>query len=125
MFHERMTITKRALVQRINRVLANHNETLHVSKGKIDSGQIHIVSAFGFISRKNVDLEKVGQELRVFKAWEQYEFSKHLTHTLNVRIIGKSPVAHSPMRRPCQTWLYDGQEAKQIMANAIPRQNRR
>jgi hypothetical protein len=67
-------VSLRALMQRVNRALANQDETLKTSRGercRQQMGDYYIVNTSrNFIVDKNVDPEELGRELGVLKAWE-------------------------------------------------------
>ncbi len=67
-------VTKRALVQRINRKLAVKGEKLIATRGEIaqfELGEFYRVSvAGGTITSKHVEPEKLGRELGVLKPYE-------------------------------------------------------
>jgi hypothetical protein len=66
-------VTKRALVQRINRKLAATGEKLIATRGEIaqsELGDFYRVNAHGTITSKNDEPEKVGRELGVLKPYE-------------------------------------------------------
>jgi hypothetical protein len=66
-------VTKRALVQRINRKLAAKGEKLIATRGEIaqsELGDFYRVNAHGAITSKNDEPEKLGRELGVLKPYE-------------------------------------------------------
>jgi hypothetical protein len=71
-------ITKRALIQRINRKLDKEGQTLKTNRGfvgagKHDLGRYYIVDfATNGIIDLDVDLEATGRELGVLQGWEEF-----------------------------------------------------
>lgn len=66
-------VTRRALVQRINRKLAATGEKLIATRGEIarhELGEFYRVNASGSITSKDDDLENLGRELGVLKPYE-------------------------------------------------------
>lgn len=72
-----LSITKRAVIQRINRKLSRDGQQLRASRserGRTDAGDYYIVD----LNRKAIlathcDLEKLGRKLEVVAAWERLE----------------------------------------------------
>ena len=78
--HSRRTVTisERALVQRINRKLAPDFEQLRVaridSRVEFDFGRYYLINqSLNFVIAKNCDLETLGRELGVLTAFESLE----------------------------------------------------
>jgi hypothetical protein len=71
---ERVPVTPRALVQRINRALAADDEELRKSRGMrafLDLGHYYTIDKRqNFIARKEVDIEELGRSLNVLKPHE-------------------------------------------------------
>jgi hypothetical protein len=62
------TITKRALVRRINRVLAKQNQVLRKTRGgwsTVNLGEFYILNHYGNVVDHHVDIVWLGQELNV------------------------------------------------------------
>ncbi len=74
---EKVLVTRRALIQRINRVLAKREEQLRAYRGgrwQSDLGRYYIVDlGRNAIVRGDVDLEDVGRELKVIAGYEAIE----------------------------------------------------
>ena len=70
---EKIPITKRALVQRINRHLRGRNEALRGKRG-VNTGEYYLVD-FGrnTVIEDSVAIEKLGWELGVLKPYERLE----------------------------------------------------
>jgi hypothetical protein len=70
----KVPVTKRALIQRVNRALAKDGEQLKATKGaqaQLDLGEFYVVDvSLNAVSRKDVDLEKLARELGVLKPYE-------------------------------------------------------
>lgn len=70
----KVPVTKRALIQRVNRALAKDGEQLKATKGaqaQLDLGEFYVVDVSGnSVSRKDVDLEKLARELGALKPYE-------------------------------------------------------
>jgi hypothetical protein len=70
-------VTKRALMQRVNRALKADGEQLKVSRGMrafLDLGELFTVDiSRNFISRKDIDLERLARQLGVLKPYETLE----------------------------------------------------
>jgi hypothetical protein len=68
-----MSVTRRALVQRINRHLRNRNEALRGKRGG-NTGEYYLVD-FGrnTVVEDSVAIEKLGRELGVLKPYERLE----------------------------------------------------
>jgi len=70
----RVPVTRRALIQRVNRALAKDGEQLKATKGtqaQLDLGDFYVIDISGnSVSRKDVDLEKLARELGVLKPYE-------------------------------------------------------
>ena len=68
-------VSRRAVVQRVNRALSKEDQTLKASRGlraMSDLGSYYIVSlSRNAILRKDVDVEKVGRQLGVLKPYER------------------------------------------------------
>ena len=72
----RALVTKRAIVQRINRALAREGQKLIARRGKWRSelGDFYIVDVIrNAITNEYVDLEDCGRGLKVLAEWEQLE----------------------------------------------------
>ncbi len=71
---DRVPVTMKALVQRINRKLADSNEALRKTRGAralIDLGDWYVLDTNrNLILHKNVDPEVLGRELGVLHPWE-------------------------------------------------------
>jgi len=69
------TISRRALLQRINRALASDNQVLKATRGEFDRpdlGDYYIVDLGSRrVSRKKLDPVKLGRELGVLRDYEQ------------------------------------------------------
>lgn len=66
---KKITITQRALIQRINRVLKKDLETL---KSDRRGGYMHVDLNRNAIIEEDVDLMAKAKELSVLKAWEAF-----------------------------------------------------
>lgn len=70
----KVSVSKRALLQRINRVLKKDDEVVRASRGaraKQDLGDFYAINLRrNFLADSNVDLEKLGRKLDVLKPWE-------------------------------------------------------
>ena len=68
-------ITTRALVQRINRALAEDDEVLKAPRGEKalqELGQYYVLDFNrNAVTRKDVDIEELGRSLGVLKAFEK------------------------------------------------------
>ena len=73
MAKNKVPVTQRALIQRINRAL--DHEVVKVSRGmraRIDCGEFYAVDvSTNAISAKDIDLEKWGRDLEVLKPYEE------------------------------------------------------
>lgn len=74
----KVPITRRALIQRINRVLAKDGEVLktnrHPGVGRDDLGRHYVVDVNrNFLVDRDVDLEEVGRRLKVIAGYETIE----------------------------------------------------
>jgi len=72
---QKISISMRALIQRINRVLAKDNEVLKKSRSSRTSlsvGEYFVLDIMkNFISRTQVDPEQLGRKLGVLKLYEE------------------------------------------------------
>ena len=70
---DKIPITKRALVQRINRQLRGRNEALRGKRG-VNTGEYYRVN-FGrnTVIEDSVAIEKLGRELGILKPYERLE----------------------------------------------------
>ena len=70
----RVTVSTRALVQRINRKLAQEGEQLKATRGgqaQIDLGDYYLLDLrLNAVVGKNIDPERLGRELGVLAKWE-------------------------------------------------------
>lgn len=70
----KVPITMRALIQRINRKLADDDDVLKVARGekmRQDAGDFYIVNTrLNGLTGKDVDPEKLARELGLLKDWE-------------------------------------------------------
>ena len=70
-----VSITRRALTQRINRALLKQNERLYKSRGMrmyFDVGDFYVVDLRrNLVAGKDVDPEELGRELGVLKKYER------------------------------------------------------
>jgi hypothetical protein len=70
---EKVPITKRALVQRINRHLRNRNEALRGKRGA-NTGEYYLVDfTRNALIQDGVSIDKLGRELNVLKPYERLE----------------------------------------------------
>jgi hypothetical protein len=70
---EKVPITKRALVQRINRHLRNRNEALRGKRGA-NTGEYYLVDfTRNVLIQDGVSIDKLGRELNVLKPYERLE----------------------------------------------------
>ena len=71
----KIQVTTRALIQRINRKLKPGQEQLRISRSERaerDVGRYYVVDyRQNLVIRDNVDIEKLGRELDVLKAYEE------------------------------------------------------
>jgi len=71
----RVLVSKRALIQRINRRLVREGEKLYATRGRKsfqDLGEFYIIDVGrNFVAQKDVDLEELGRELKVLSPWEK------------------------------------------------------
>jgi len=69
------TISRRALLQRINRALGSENQVLRATRGEMDRaelGDYYIVDvARHAVTKKNVDPVKLGLDLGVLRKYER------------------------------------------------------
>jgi hypothetical protein len=78
----KVAVSKRALVQRINRKLAHQDKKLKAGTERTWSttGDYFIVSLVpshgNFIVGMNIDIEELGEELGVLQPWEKLEESQ-------------------------------------------------
>jgi len=74
---ERVAVSMRALVQRINRHLKENDEIMKSPRGRRmrwDVGDFYVIDAKrNFVVSKDVDPEALGRELGVLKPWEKVE----------------------------------------------------
>jgi len=72
---QKVPITMRALIQRINRKLAQDDEVLHAARSeraRQDVGDYFVVDIrHGGINHKNVDVDALGRDLGVLRPWEE------------------------------------------------------
>ena len=77
MKREKVPVTMRALVARINRKLVADDEVLKISRGmrtKLDCGEYWILNFNrNWVARKDVDPEELGRKLGVLKPWEEVQ----------------------------------------------------
>jgi hypothetical protein len=71
-------VSRRALIQRINRKLRATNELLRAyrgdGRGRQNLGDLYVLDLRrNFAVRTHVDLEQIGRELGVLHAWEEVE----------------------------------------------------
>jgi len=70
---QKIPITKRALVQRINRLLRKRNEALRGKRGA-NTGEYYLVDfTRNALIQDDVSLDKLGRELDVLKPYERLE----------------------------------------------------
>lgn len=71
---EKVQVSERALMQRINRVLAKDGERLHKRRGAghhQDTGDFYIIDIRrNFLAQKDVDIETLGRKKGVLADWE-------------------------------------------------------
>ena len=71
----KVKISKRALIQRINRALVKENEMLRKARGIqmfLDVGDYFTINIKrNYITRSNIDPENLGRELEVLKPYEE------------------------------------------------------
>jgi hypothetical protein len=71
---ERVPVSERALIQRINRVLAKQDEVVKTTRGEKAESELgrHYILNFSFngIMQKDIDIEACGRELKVLRPWE-------------------------------------------------------
>ena len=70
---KQVPVSERALVQRINRVLAKEGEKLIKARGRDISscGQYYtILFSFNAVGRKDVGIEELGRDLGALRPWE-------------------------------------------------------
>ena len=73
---QRVPVSERALVQRINRVLAKDYEVLRRPRGRSrgELGRYYRLSTFhNVVKDKSVNLEALGRELGCLQEWERLE----------------------------------------------------
>lgn len=72
---KRAPVSRRALVQRINRALSKEGEVLKASRGeraRQDLGDYYIVTLSGrAVLQKDIDIEKLARKLGTLKPFEQ------------------------------------------------------
>ena len=71
---EKVPVTMRALIQRINRKLASDNEMLRRTRGQasVDLGVYHVIDVSkNAVVGKDIDPEAYGRDLGVLKPWER------------------------------------------------------
>jgi len=72
-----VTVTKRAIMQRINRALAKQGELLRANRSSSyqhDLGHYYVIDLrLNAVVGKDVDLTELGKELGVLKDWESVE----------------------------------------------------
>jgi hypothetical protein len=70
---QKVTVTERALIQRINRKLAKDGEKLRTTRGHFEPslGRHYVIDLNrNFVVRKQFDLEELGRQLNVLQPWE-------------------------------------------------------
>jgi hypothetical protein len=67
---KKVSVTQRALVQRINRALMKDGETLRSDRR---GGYMRIDLSRNFVIDDDVDLAEMAAKLSVLKAWETFE----------------------------------------------------
>jgi hypothetical protein len=71
---QKVPVSKRALVQRINRKLAEDNGVLRAARGfqeQNELGELYVLSIRkNYVTEKHVDLEKLGRKLGVLRDHE-------------------------------------------------------
>jgi hypothetical protein len=71
---QKVPITMRALIQRINRKLREHDEVLKAIRGerwRAEYGDYYVLNcARNYVTEMHVDPEKLGRELKVMQDWE-------------------------------------------------------
>lgn len=75
---QKVPVTARALVQRINRALKKEHQQVRATRGTgnmwITLGDFYVVDIQGhFIDSHHVDIEKLARNLDVIEAWEELE----------------------------------------------------
>jgi hypothetical protein len=75
---EKVRVSTRALIQRINRKLAAQDEALRVSRDRWQErenlGEFYIVNTrLNGVVHKHVDIDALGHELGVLQRWEVHE----------------------------------------------------
>ena len=69
----KISLTRSAVIQRINRKLSANNERLRVTRNDErllrEVGQFYITGSEG-VNRRNVDLEALARKLDVLRPWE-------------------------------------------------------
>jgi hypothetical protein len=67
-------VTERALVQRINRLLANHGQQLQKARGntaRLELGDYYTINVHqNFVVQKDVGLEELGRRLNALRPYE-------------------------------------------------------
>jgi hypothetical protein len=75
-----MSVTRRALIQRINRRLSRDELTLKVcrtnSRAHYELGDFYILNWRNCIVDKHLDLEAFGRELGALERWERLEIEE-------------------------------------------------
>jgi hypothetical protein len=62
------TVTQRALIQRINRVLLKDDEMLRYDRS--DKSYMHVEMHIGYAIENDVDINALAKKLGVLKPWE-------------------------------------------------------
>ncbi len=77
---QKVPVTERAVVQRINRKLRDDDQVLKVTRGeraRLDLGDFYILNwRLNVIADKFVDPEEMGRELGVLQPWERVIYSE-------------------------------------------------
>jgi hypothetical protein len=76
----RASVSPRALLQRLNRVLLKDGEQIKRTRGvraQLDLGDYFVLDINGnYIAEKDVDLEEFGRKYKVLAAWEKLSEEK-------------------------------------------------